>query len=137
MSGYYHPATFKGLPAIIPPTQRVEQRVANNVPTLQCVTKAPPIIGAPNPTARRVLKLTNRHTQDKRKTTLPALSRPSHKPHLVTAFTSPYSGPNNGCATLITAYQCHADPTNTHTWGALSANPGRHPTCPPHLPGGD
>jgi hypothetical protein len=45
------PGDLQRVPTIIPPAQRVEQRVADDVPTLQRITEAPPIMAAPNPTA--------------------------------------------------------------------------------------
>jgi hypothetical protein len=58
------PIDLQRVPAVIPPEQRVEQRGDTThppfVPALQLLTEAPPIMAAPNRTARRVLKLTRR-----------------------------------------------------------------------------
>ncbi len=56
------PSDLQRVPAVIPPQQRVEQRVDTThppfVPALQWLTDAPPIMTAPNLTAPYVLKLT-------------------------------------------------------------------------------
>jgi hypothetical protein len=54
-------SNLQRVPIVTHPEQRVEQRVTPNldanVVLLQCTTKAPPIMAAPNPTAKRTLKM--------------------------------------------------------------------------------
>jgi hypothetical protein len=56
------PDDLQRVPAIPPIEQRVEQRVDNATPpsAVQRITDTPPIMAAPNPTTKRVLKLTKR-----------------------------------------------------------------------------
>jgi hypothetical protein len=71
------------VPAVILSEQRVEQRVDTThpclVPALQWLTEAPPIMTAPNPTARCVLKLTRwthlQHTCNNTPGSIPAITR--------------------------------------------------------------
>jgi hypothetical protein len=56
--------TLKRVPLITHPEHRVEQRVAPNLDAnaapLQHITEAPPIMAAPNLTAKHTLKMTKR-----------------------------------------------------------------------------
>jgi hypothetical protein len=76
------PGDLQRVPAVIPPEQRVEQRVDTThppfVPALQWLTEAPPIMVAPNPTARHVLKLRrqmhSQHTRNNTPGSVPAIT---------------------------------------------------------------
>jgi hypothetical protein len=92
------PVNLQRVPPGIPPTQRVEQRVASthhvDTPLLQRVTEAPTIMAAPNPTARRTLELTKqthaRHTCNNTPGIIPAITRtPSTQRHSSTPILAP------------------------------------------------
>jgi hypothetical protein len=62
------PGDLQRVPVILPMEQRVEQRVDDATPpnAIRQVTDAPPIMAAPNPTTKRVLKSTKRtHSRTK------------------------------------------------------------------------
>jgi hypothetical protein len=56
------PGNLQRVPIVTRPEQRGEQRVTSThpdkLPTLQCITEAPPIMAAPNPTTKCILKPT-------------------------------------------------------------------------------
>jgi hypothetical protein len=104
------PGDLQRVPAIIPPTQRVEQRVVDEVPTLQRVTEAPPIMVAPNPTAQHTLKLTKwthmRQMQNNTSGTIltitqaPSMQQPLPPPILAPTTAAPPQSPHTNATQI-------------------------------------